>query len=255
MKKYMISIAALILLLPTLAMSNALSLRLGYYIPTFKGTANSLWNIEFEQMNLKKANYQNSVLGFAYEQFFSREISFVLSIEGYNRSKTGIYNDYVGYTIDGQDYAFPENLYEGDFNINHAFNVSSTPIQLSVKVMPFGRRGTVVPYIGGGVGLYLWSVKLLGYMVDFQDAWVYTDPDLGDVDIYAVKAVELREENRISFGSHFFGGVMIPVANKLAIEAEVKFNMAWGKFRDAFEGFEKFDLGGYQLALGINYWF
>jgi len=255
MKKYMIAIAALILLLPTLGMSNAISLKLGYYIPSFKGTADSLWNIEFDQMNFKKANYQNSVLGFAYEQFISREISLVLSIESYSRSKTGVYRDYVGYTIDRQDFAFPQNLYEGDFLINHAFNVSSTPIQFSVKVMPFGRRGTIVPYVGGGAGLYLWSVKLLGNMVDFQDAWVYEDPDIGDVDIYAVQPAELREENRISFGSHFFGGIMVPVANRMAVEAEVKFNMVKGKFRDAFEGFEKFDLGGYQLSIGINYWF
>jgi len=255
MKKRLVMIAALIILLPALGMSNAISVRLGYYIPSFKGGPDSLWTIEFDQMNFKKANYQSSILGFAYEQFFSREISFLFSLDTYNRSRTGLYKDYVGYTIDNQDYAFPFEFYAGDFDITHAFNVSITPIQASVKVMPFGRRGTIVPYVGGGVGLYLWSVKMLGYLVDFQDAWIYEDPELGDVDIFTVQPVELREQNRLSFGTHFFGGIMIPVANKLAIEAEIKFNMCKGQFKDAFEGFEKFDLGGYQLALGINYWF
>jgi hypothetical protein len=48
---------------------------------------------------------------------------------------------------------------------------------------------------------------------------------------------------------------MIPVASRLAIEAEFKYNVGKGSLGEDFEGFEDFDLGGYQISVGVNYWF
>jgi hypothetical protein len=45
------------------------------------------------------------------------------------------------------------------------------------------------------------------------------------------------------------------VANKISFEAEFKYNFAKGELTEAFEGFEPFDLSGYQISVGLNYWF
>ncbi|HCS49163.1 MAG: hypothetical protein A2V45_16040 [Candidatus Aminicenantes bacterium RBG_19FT_COMBO_58_17] len=252
MKKTIGLAAILVLLLPTLGISGALSFRLAYFIPR---AHSDLWKIEFENMSFQKSDFQTTTLGIHYEHFLTKEISVMLGVDGYSQIRLGNYRDYVGYTFDEGDFAFPADIYEGDFTIAHNFGVSITPVQLSLKLTPFGRRSGFIPYVGGGVSLYIWSVKLLGDMVDFTDEWVYEDPDLGDVPIYGIFPAQARAESRFSVGYQGFAGFMIPVASRLAIEAEFKYSVGKGDPGQAFEGFEDFDLGGYQISLGVNYWF
>jgi len=252
MKKTIGLAAILVLLLPSLGMSGAVSFRLGYFIPRAQS---DLWTIEFDNMDFQKSDFQNTTMGIYYEHFLTRELSLVVGVEGYSQTRLGYYRDFVGYSFDEGDFAFPADLYEGDFSIAHNFSVSSTPIQLSLKLTPLGRRSGVIPYIGGGVSVYVWSVKLLGDTIDFTDEWFYEDPDIGDVPIYGIYESWLRAENRFSIGFQAFAGFMIPIARRLALEAEFKFNYGKGSLGESFQDFESFDLGGYQISLGANYWF
>jgi opacity protein-like surface antigen len=252
MKKTIGLLAAFVLLLPTLGISGALSFRLGYFVPRAES---DLWKIEFENMTFQKADFQTTNLSLFYEHFLTKQLSVLVGVDAYSKTELGYYKDYVGYTFDEGDFAFPASQYEGDFSISHNFSVSITPIQLSLKLTPFGRRSGFIPYVGGGVALYVWTVKLLGEMVDFTDEWVYNDPDIGDVTIYGIYDTRARAESRFSFGYQAFAGFMIPVASRIAIEAEFKYSYCKGNLGDAFEGFQDFDLGGYQISVGINYWF
>lgn len=252
MKKTIGLAAILVLLLPTLGVSGALSFRLGYFIPRAQS---DLWTIEFENMDFQKSDFQTTMLGISYEHFLTKELSIVVGFDSYSRTRLGYYRDYVGYSFDEGDFAFPADIYEGDFSIAHNFSVSSTPIQLSLKLTPLGRRSGFIPYVGAGVAVYVWSVKLIGDMVDFTDEWFYDDPDLGDVPIYGIYEAQARAESRFSFGFQGFAGFMIPVARRLALEAEFKYSYGKGNLGEAFPDFEDFDLGGYQISLGANYWF
>jgi len=261
MRKILVFLLTLFLFAPALVFSNTVTLKLGVFIPTAKS---DLWDTEFSQMSLKKSDYYNTNFGFAFEYFVTRELSLMLSIDSYSKNKLGYYKDYVGYTAEtlgtDEDFAFPKN-YEGEFDPCHTFNVSITPIQASLKLLPLGRRGKLIPYVGGGVGVYLWNVRLLNDLIDFSDEWTYTDPDTSEeVPVYPIKYADIREENRLSIGYHAFGGIMVPIANRTTVELEVKYNMIKGKFQEkdptiGFWGFQPFDLGGYQLSIGINYWF
>lgn len=206
-------------------------------------------------MSFQKSNFQTTTLGIYYEHFLTKELSLMIGVDSYNQIRLGDYKDYVGYSFDEGDFAFPSKYYDGDFAISHNFGVSITPVQMSLKLTPFGRRSSFIPYVGGGISLYIWSVKLLGDMVDFTDEWVYTDPDLGDVPIYGIYQAQARAESRFSVGFQGFVGFLIPVASRLALEAEFKYNVGKGKLGENFPDFEDFDLGGYQLSLGVNYWF
>jgi opacity protein-like surface antigen len=252
MKKTIGLVAILVLLLPTLGISGALSFRLGYFIPRAQS---ELWTIEFENMSFQKSDFQTTTLGIYYEHFLTKELSLLIGVDSYSQTRLGNYRDYVGYSFDEGDFAFPANIYDGDYAIAHNFSVSITPVQMSLKLTPFGRRSGFIPFIGGGATLYIWNVKLLGDMIDFTDEWEYEDPDLGDVPIYGIYQAQARAESRFSVGFQAFAGFMIPIASRLALEAEFKYNVGKGKLTDAFEGFDEFDLGGYQISLGVNYWF
>jgi opacity protein-like surface antigen len=253
MKKSLILFLALIFLTQSLAFSNIFTFKTGLFIPRAQS---DLWTTEFENMSFSKTNYTTTNFSFAYEYFLTREVSVVLGIDSFSKNKVGSYVDYVGIELVDGDFAFPTDYVE-DFFPTHIFNVSITPIQLSLKLTPMGRTGKFIPYVGGGVGLYLWNVRLNGDLVDFEDAWVYV-PD--NIDIYSITTVDAWENNRISFGYHAFGGIMVPFTKRMTFEVEFKYNVAKGNFRTdpdriAFEGFEAFDLSAYQITLGMNYWF
>ncbi len=48
---------------------------------------------------------------------------------------------------------------------------------------------------------------------------------------------------------------MVPFTKRMTFEVEFKYNVARGELKEAFEGFEPFDLSAYQITLGMNYWF
>ncbi len=252
MKKTFSLIALFAILLPGLASAGAITFRIAYFIPQ----ANSeLWNIEFENMSFQKSDFHNTALGFTYEHFLTREVSLVFGFDSYSQSRSGTYLDYVGYSFAEGDFAFPSD-YQGDFFLGHSLSVSITPIQFGLKLTPLGRRSGFIPYLGGGVSVYIWNVRLVGDMVDFNDdSWVYDDPDYGEVQIYPVYPTNARDETRFAVGFNGFAGFMIPFASRVAFEGEFKYNFGKGSHGNAFQGFDKFDLGGYQISLGINYWF
>lgn len=250
MKKSLIIVFTLILCLPGFIFSDLVTFKVGFFMPR---AMSDLWDIEFENMSYIKSEFQNTNFAFGYEYFVSRELSLVLSAAGYTKNESGDYKDYVGEDIDGDGFAFD---YGTGYPISHTFSVSSTPIQASVKLTPLGRKGKLIPYIGGGVGAYLWSVRIQGDMVDFDAGEEFIElSDNSTVIGYPVYSVDAREENKVSFGYHVFGGVMLPVANRISIEGEVKYNHVKGALKDYFIGFEPFDLGGLTISLGMNYWF
>lgn len=254
MKKHLAIIAFLILLTPCLAFSDMVTFRVGYFFPRAKlsgpiNDPNDLWNVEFLNMDFEKSDFNDSTFGFTYEYFLSNQLSLALSIDGYSQKKLGMYRDYAAITAsDGYDYAF-EN--EDGYAISHVFDVSITPIQLSLKLAPTGRRGKFIPYIGGGAGVYLWNVRLAGDMIDFEDWYEFTDGTIG----FSITGVDAREDNKISIGFHALGGIMFPVANRISIDGQFKFNFLNGELTEGFEGFDSFDLSGYQISIGLNYWF
>lgn len=252
--KKLIGLSALaVLLLPVLGFSDgAFSFRLGYFWPQ----ANSeLWKIEFANMTFEKHDFEAVTFGMSYEYFMTREFSLVFSWDYYGKSEWGIYRNWVGYDIDNFTYAFPYPEYRGDFDLGHHFRTWISPLQVSVKLAPFGRRAGIIPYIGGGVSFYLWSVALDGDLVDFTDQYVYTDPDFGDVDVYGVFPTDAHEDTNFTVGFHAFAGISFPIARRTAIEAEFRYSYGKGGLHEAFKDFNDFDLGGYQVSVGISYWF
>lgn len=250
MRKKLILLISFIVLGSSLVFSDTVSFKFNYFVPR----ANSdLWTYEFDLMDFDKSSFQTTSIGFSYEYFLRREISLLISIGTYSKKKMGTYLDYVGDTIDDEDWAFD---YGSGFAVQHTFDISIIPIQLSVKFTPLGRREKFIPYIGAGVGLYLWHLRIFGDWIVFSEYAEFIDPNVeGPVIGYPIYFADAREDNKVNFGYHVFGGVMIPITNILSVDIEFKYNVVEGSLTEDFEGFEPFDLTSYQFALGISYWF
>jgi opacity protein-like surface antigen len=241
----------------SLGFANTLTFKVGYFVPSLKS---DFWDTELTNMDFLKSNFQGATFSFSYEWFLTGELSLVVGIDTYSKNKTGYYKDYVGIQFDDGDFAFPARYYNGDYTPSHRLSVSVTPLQFSLKIAPLGRRGKVIPYVGAGVGLYLWSVRMQGDFVDFSDQYV-TNDQYADAyyPIYSVDAAEGMNIGRIAIGWQAFGGVQVPIANRLTLDVEAKYSSAKGKMgtdpNEGFHGFQPLDLGGVQFSLGINYWF
>jgi hypothetical protein len=259
MKKLTILIAALTVLIPSLAYSDIMTFRLGYYMPnalnTYLSHPNSLWGIELTQMSLLPSDYRGAILGGGYEFFLTPQLSVAVSVDFLNRENGGFYLDYVANTIDNVDYAFPAQDFTGR-DILHSFHVSMTPVQLSLKIAPLGRKTRIIPYVGAGGGAYFVRTSIYGSIVDFSQAFIYSDPDLGDVTVYQVSGANLHE-TRVVLGGHAFAGFMFPIGYRLTLEGEARYHFVKVKFKEAFPypDFDKFDLSGLSLSVGLNYWF
>ncbi|MGB8952986.1 MAG: hypothetical protein WCC06_10035 [Candidatus Aminicenantales bacterium] len=282
MKKYMILVTLLIFVGSAFVYSDTMSFKMSYFMPRAQSGPNfpdSLWTIELDQMDFTKSNFHDSSFGIAYEYFLTKQISLVLSIDAYSKSKLGYYNDYVGYFLSRTDSAgkdflgnyaslsdyekifAPSNSFEEEYVPGHRLDISITPIQLSLKFIPLGRRMKFIPYIGGGMGLYIWSVRLEGYIVNFDPllSESYVDPESNEIPLYPIyyaNAIEGEHFGRLTVGYHLLGGFMFPIGHRLTLDCEFKFNSVRSQFKKALLGFtDPFDLSGYQLSLGLNYWF
>jgi hypothetical protein len=244
MKKLTVLAAGLLLLVPSLVFSDSFSLRIGYYMPRALSNAyilahpDSLWAIEFNQMSFSLKDYRGTIMGVGYEYFVSKNLSLALTLD-----------------------SFPFEFYDGN-DVQHSFSVSSTPLQVSVKLLPLGRKTRLIPFVGGGAGLYFWSVRMFGDMINFNPTdtngdpieYFYPDPDLGDVQIYPVEAINGKEKGAV-FGYHAFAGLQIPIGYRATVEAEARYHWVKARFDEWFLGFEDFDLGGLAVTVGFNYWF
>lgn len=252
MKKTAVILGLMILLAPSLVFSNTVNIRFGFFIPRAQS---DLWQDEFDTMTFSRSNFQNINLGFSYEFFLTRNLSFSIGVDSYYKNKTGQYRDYVGLEFVEGEFAFPPE-YQADFVPGHTLSLSMYPLSLSVKILPLGRRARFIPYIGGGANIILWSLRIQGDWINMNEVWYYDDPDLGElVEIYPIYYADAREEDKFAIGFHGFAGFMFPLANRITFDVEFRYMHANGNLTEGFEGFEPFDLGGYQLTLGLNYWF
>ncbi|MFO7866804.1 MAG: hypothetical protein R6V02_08345 [Candidatus Aminicenantes bacterium] len=252
MKKYVLAFLICILMTPGFIFSDLVSFHIGYYIPRAEG---DLWDKEFKNLSFTKSDFHNTVFHFSYEYFLSPQISLTLSMDSYNKQKVGSYLGYVGYQTFSGDWAYPD-MYTGEFDPSHALSVSNTPIQASIKFLPLGRTAKVIPYVGGGAGVFVWTVSIRGDIIDFSDERYDSQEE---VIVYPIYQVNRRGESKFALGFHGFGGVMIPIANRISVDGGFRFSVAEGNLTDEFYteflGVETLDLSGYIISIGINYWF
>jgi opacity protein-like surface antigen len=123
--------------------------------------------------------------------------------------------------------------------ITQALRLRNIPITATVRFLPLGRRSVVEPYIGGGLGIFIWRYSEVGQFVDsnqniFSSTFVASGTKVGPV---------------------LLGGVRIPVG-KYAIGGEIRYQKAEGDLSSVFAPLATtVDLGGltYQATFVVRF--
>lgn len=208
------------------------SLKLGIFMP--EGDED-FWKENEEIFIFQVEDLKDLIFGLEFSTSINSNLEFGIGIDYFYSRVTSEYRDYIG------DDGFP---------ILHNTTLEILPIQVSLKFLPGGRYSKkgkyyytpnkIVPYIGGGIGLYLWEYRESGEFIDFDDMAIFLDTFVAD---------------GAAIGVHAMAGVEIPFDPFWSILLEAKYSVVEDKLNKDFSGFGDIDLGGWSFILGTSFRF
>ena len=109
------------------------------------------------------------------------------------------------------------------------FHLQTVPLTATLRLFPFGDTA-VRPYIGGGIGLFIWRYSEVGEFIDSYDYSVFRDRFVA---------------SGANIGGVVLGGVRVPLGSRFAAGVELQYQRAAGRV-GVDQGFlaERIDLGG-----------
>jgi hypothetical protein len=125
------------------------------------------------------------------------------------------------------------------FEIQQEMRLRIAPFTATIRVLPFGRRAALRPYLGGGVGIFAWDYSESGDFID------------GDFNVNYGRF----NGSGAAVGPVVFGGLQIPI-DKIAFGGEVRYQHATGELprNEGFAGSE-IDLSGWSWLATVNFRF
>jgi hypothetical protein len=129
--------------------------------------------------------------------------------------------------------------------IRRLISLQIIPLEANIRFLPAGREAAVIPYIGGGAGIYFWEYEERGDFVFDRNS---ANPSVVTGSAFSDGADP---------GWHVEGGVHIPFSRQAAFVAEGKYWRAEGDLdeRGFDPSFEPIDLSGTMFSAGISIWF
>jgi hypothetical protein len=199
------------------------------------GEDENFWRETEEIFIFEVEDLNDLVLGMDFTTSINRVVEFGIGRDYFHSSVTSEYRDYIG------DDGLP---------ILHDTTLEILPIQVSMKFLPGGRYSDkgkyfytlnkVVPYIGGGLGLYLWEYRESGEFIDSDDMSIFLDSYASD---------------GAAVGLHAMAGVEIPFDPTWSILLEAKYTAVEDELDNDFSGYGDIDLGGWSFSLGASFRF
>ena len=120
--------------------------------------------------------------------------------------------------------------------IEQELKLRVVPLTATVRYLPLG-RGSIQPYVGGGIGFFNWRYSEVGEFVDADD--------------FIFRNRYIAKGN--SLGPVILGGIRAPVADVWMVGGEIRYQRAEGDI-DPDIGLlgEKIDLGGWTTSLTVH---
>lgn len=207
---------AIVLLLPVLASAQqSLQLNVGYFAPKGEdGRADGdalVENLAFHTFDLDDLG--SVTVGGEWLFPVGDYLEGGVGVSYFSRSIPSVYTDFVN---------------ENGSEIEQDFKLRIVPVSATIRFLPLGRGARVEPYVGAGVGVFIWRYTETGQFID----------DVGDV------FRDRFEEDGTEVGPLVFGGVRLPMTHAFSLGAEVRYQRAEGELDpEQFNG-DRIDLGG-----------
>lgn len=196
------------------------NLKLGAFCPAMES---DLWSDNLENLAFDKQDMLGAYYAAEIEMDMGRY--FTLAIEGgyYHQDVFTAYRDYE---------------HQNGSPINQDLSLKITSLEADFKLYPLGYRNVFNPYIGGGFGIYAWKYIQGGEFINFEDDTIY------EGEAYT---------RTITPGFNAKLGFVYRFQRSMGISFEARYTYVKGELSDLFEGFNRLDLSGVTLIMGINF--
>ncbi|HEV8241423.1 MAG TPA: hypothetical protein VGS57_18820 [Thermoanaerobaculia bacterium] len=126
--------------------------------------------------------------------------------------------------------------------ISHTTTLEITPVTVGLVVKLAPEQAPVVPYVGGGGGIYAWRYRESGDFIDFNGATlpVFTDT---------------LEDTGAALGYYVLAGLEVPISPYFSFFAEGRWDKADDELGGDFDGLGKLDLSGRRVMGGLAWRF
>lgn len=142
----------------------------------------------------------------------------------YQRTVPSLYRDWIN--IDGNE-------------IEQDLRLRIVPISGVVRFLPFGRAGTVQPYVGGGVSALRWRYSETGEFIDFSEGF----------EVFRDRYVA----NGTALGGVVLGGLRLPINGDIyALNTELRYQFGEGDLGDRGFLTDRIDLSGLHFTVGFQ---
>ena len=208
---------------PSASAQQSINLYIGGFVPrdlADRGTDDVLFkNSSFLLFNVK--DFRGVTAGGEYLVGFGDFFDGGLGVGIYSRTSPAI----------DRDFTHPDGS-----EIDADLKLRIVPITATVRYLPLGHHDAIVPYIGGGVGIYNWRYSETGDFVDVNNNIVRGSFTGSDTTI----------------GPVILGGVRVPIG-KGGIGGEVRYHGGKGDL-PSNQGFaaQKINLGGFNYLVTVN---
>lgn len=159
-----------------------------------------------------------------YQRLVTNRISVMLSMGFFEGSEDQAYLDFVD--DQGND-------------ILHRTTLERAAFTVGLLVHPLGRDAVVSPYLGGGLGAYLWRLEESGDFINFN-----VDPPLIVVDTFS--------DEGDAFGHYWIVGLEVPLSWSWAAFAEARWQRVDQELGGDFIGFGELDLSSREVGVGAS---
>ena len=225
MKKLILLITSILLTSGLLICEQSISLKIGLFKPN---QDSDLWEQNRRELIFDKNDMLGSNFAIEFERVLGR--GFSLSIEGSHYSREH-------YT------QFREFVFEDGEPIFHNISLEITSLEVGFKIYPMGQRRLFCPFVGAAFGIYYWQYIQWG---DFLEE------NGDDINIFED---ENAQTSTYTPGFNLNGGFVYRFNRRIGISFSAKYLLIKGQLSSFFQGFDKFDLGGFIFSVGLNIFF
>jgi len=143
----------------------------------------------------------------------------------------------IGYYSKSVPSVYADVVNDNGTEIEQDLKLRVAPFSATIRWLPIGNRATIVPYVGAGLGVFMWRYEETGQFVDFRDNSIFSGTYSG---------------SGAATGPVILGGVRVPVGN-WGVGGEIRYQHAVADLPDD-QGFAgpKIDLGGFNYLFSIN---
>ena len=196
------------------------------HLGTFQPEGDSeYWDDKFADFTGEIDDFENVSFGADYLLSLNRNFGLLFSGNHYSGDQTQSYIDFVDNF--GND-------------IRHDTTLEITSLTAGVQFSFLGPNAPVIPYVGAGGGLYLWTLQEDGDFIDFGP---------GDDEIFNA----LLESEGEAFGYYWLVGLEAPITNRISVFGEARWTRADDELDGDLENQGDIDLSGREFVAGISW--